>query len=282
VLARWLTVALVFGTVALAPSRGHAEQRPEHERIDFTAYTLRQNELSLGIGTAAYGLLDEVTLGTYVPTWFAFPWLDAPIATGFLKVRDWFFGPVSLALRGTFVYLHASALSSSLSRNRATRVGFFVVPVELSLSMRLHARVSESMQLSWVHVGFGGTSPSDATVATGLGAASAMTTVSLSSLTELRLSRVVALTLRGTLLLGHSDLVVRAELERNGTRVDADLGAVSFGRLVANVIPGVAFSWSHVNLHLGVGVGSNWLPIAALPIPTSATIVPDVDFYVRF
>jgi hypothetical protein len=36
-----------------------------------------------------------------------------------------------------------------------------------------------------------------------------------------------------------------------------------------------------VNLQLGLGVGSNWLPIIGIPTQT-ITLVPDADFYVRF
>jgi hypothetical protein len=265
----------------VSPASVRADQRRGHERTDFTAYTLRQNEFSVGLGSAAYGLFDQVTIGTYVLPWFAFPWLHAPVATGFIKIRDWFAGPVAVSIRGTFVYLNASALTSELSNRATAHAGLLVVPVELSLSWRMHPMVTQSVQLIWVHAGVGGEKSNDTSVDVGLGGASTASSASLSSLTELRLSRVFALTLRCTLLLSLSDIIVRADYERNGTLVHANLGAVSQSGMVGNVIPGVSFSWSHVNLQLGLGFGTNWLPIVALPTQT-VTLVPDADFYVRF
>jgi hypothetical protein len=230
-----------------------AEQTPGHERIDFTAYTLRRNEVMIGLGSAAYGVLDEITIGTYVLPWFACPWLHAPIATGYLKLRDWFDGPVSVSLRGTVAYLNASALSSDLSNQASLSAGVLIFPVELSVSWRIAPVVSQSVQLTWVHAAASGETPSDTNVDIGLGGASTATSASLSSLTELRLTRVFALTLRGTLLLRMSDIVVNADYERNGTRVHARLGArPRYPSVVGNIIPGVAFSWSHVKLQLGV------------------------------
>jgi hypothetical protein len=259
-----------------------ADQRPGHERTDFTAYTLRQSEFLLGPGKAAFGVINQLEIGTYVLPWFAFPLLDAPIATGYVKIRDWFDGPVAVSLRATFVYLNATELSSELWKNARTQAGLLVVPLELSLSWRVNPVWTQSVQLSWVHVGLNGDMPEVMSSDIGFGGASTATSGSLSALTELRVSRVTALTLRGTLLLGLSDIVVRADFERRDTRVNARVGAdAKYPSVVGNVIPGIAFSWAHVNLHLGVGIGSNWLPIVGIPT-RQVTLVPDADFYVRF
>lgn len=266
----------------LLPASGHADHRAGQERIDFTAYALRRNELSVGIGAAAFGLSDEVTLGTYVPLWLAFPLLNAPIASGYVKLRDWYHGPIAASLRAAFAYLPASVFSSALLGGGTTRMGFLVVPIELSVSVRVHPSFSQSAQLSWVHVGVDGSRARDESSDMQIGGASAVTSLSLHLLSELRLSRVVALTLRESVLLGSGDLLVRGAVERDGTRVDAQLGATQvYNGLVANIIPGIAFSWSQVNLQLGIGVGSNWLPFLGLPIRMT-TVVPDADFYVRF
>ncbi|HKU40419.1 MAG TPA: hypothetical protein VJR89_19795 [Polyangiales bacterium] len=274
--------ALILVCTLLATSLARADQAAGEERIDFTAYTLRQNEFLIGVGAAAYGVVDEVTVGTYVLPWFAFPWLRAPIASGYLKLRDWFDAPVTVALRGGFVYFNADAISARLADNASTQIGFLALPIELSASWRIQSSVSQSLQLGWVHARVQGEMPPETNVDIGLGGISSATSVSVGSLTELRVSRVVALTLRGTLLLGLSDINVRGRYERNGTRVAAQLGATAKGpAVVGNLIPGVAFSWSHVNLQLGIGVGSNWLPYVGLPTQI-VTVVPDADFYVRF
>lgn len=277
-----LICCLFAVSVLLVPHPTRADHVVGSERIDFTAYTLRQNELSLGIGAAAYGVTDEITVGTYVPLWLAFPWLNAPVASGYLKLRDWFHGPIAASLRAAFAYLPASVVSSTLSDGTRTQVGFVVVPIELSVSMRVSDGFSQSLQLSWVYVDAAGTRSRDQRIDLRIGGASAVTSLSLHLLSEFRLSRVVALTLRETILLGSGDLLVKGELERNGTTVDAQLGATQVYRgSAANIIPGIALSWANINVHLGIGIGSNWVPFLGLPIRMT-TVVPDADLYVRF
>jgi hypothetical protein len=276
------SLALICALLVSSAAVVRADQQPGEERIDYTAYTLHRNEFSIGVGAAAYGVFDQLTVGTYVLPWFAFPLLRAPIASGYIKVRDWFSGPVSVALRGGFVYLNASSLSAELSNNASSDVGFLAVPLELSVSWRIRPEVSQSLQLGWVHASVAGELPRGATIDAGLGGVSSATSVSLASLTEVRLTRVVGLYMRSTLLLSLSDIDVRGQYERNGTQVAARLGArPDQPAIVGNVIPGVHFSWSHVNLHVGVGLGTNWLPFVGLPTQV-VTVVPDVDFYVRF
>jgi hypothetical protein len=273
---------IACGLSALPLAQVRADQHPGHERIDFTAYTLRHNELSIGLGSASFGVLDQVTIGTYVLPWFAFPVLRAPVASGWIKVRDWLSGPVTVALRGGLIYLDASELSEDLASGESGDVGFLAVPVELSASWRIRPTVSQSLQLNWVYARISGELPSETSLDVGLDGASRATSFSASSLTEFRVTEVLALTLRGTVLLAFSDISLRADYERNGTEVAARLNArPEWPDIVANVIPGVHFSWSNVNLHLGVGVGTNWLPYVALPTQR-VTVVPDADFYVRF
>jgi hypothetical protein len=279
-------VALTFGLlcfVASAPSASIAraeDMRPRRERIDYTAHTLRGNEALLGIGMAAYGVLDELTVGTYLPTWLAWPVLGAPIATGFVKARDWLHGPLAVSLRGTFAYANVGDLSNALSDEQSTRAQLWVVPLELSGSLRVSPAFNQSLQLTWVHVDVDG--DTGAEVDLGLGGAVAGQSASLASLSELRMTGVTSLTLRVMLLLGYSDVAIAGQLERNDTRVRVDLGGDSSRQdVVANVIPGVAFQWKHVGLHLGVGVGAPWLPIAVVPLHVT-TVVPDLDFYARF
>jgi hypothetical protein len=274
-------IALCWLALAI-PCVARADHVPGNERIDYTAYTLKQKELSAGLGTAAFGILDEVTVGTYVLPWFAFPLLEAPVATGFLKLRDWFHGPFAVSVRANFVYLNASGLSSEITDRENSNVRVTVIPLELSGSLRVSRSFTQSLQFNFVHAWLNGDLPPDSSADTGLGGNSKASAFSLSALTEFRVSSNVALTLRGTVLLAESDIVARATLQRHETRVVADLGARADDRsVVANIVPGVALSWKHVNIHFGVGYGTNWLPYVAYPTRTS-TVVPDADFYLRF
>jgi hypothetical protein len=267
-----LLASLLVCSVALA------YQEPGSERVDYTAYTLAGRELSLGPFKAELGIFRELMVGTYVPTWFAFPVLDSPIPTGYVKLRDPFHGPVTGSIRATFVYIDADALASELSENQGTNADLLVLPLEVSLSARYTSKVSQSILLSYVFADAFAKQASGATIR-GAGALSHLT---LSTLVELRLTRVFALTLLGRMLLYQSAAHVRAQFEQGSTSVDADLGVKALDReFTACLIPGVSFSWSHVNLELGLGYGSFWLPVVDLPI-TGRLLVPEGNFYFRF
>jgi hypothetical protein len=274
-----LTLA-VLGAIGVFAARADAQPEPGRERIDFTAYTLRGQAAQIGIGASAYGVIDELTVGTYVVPWLASPLLGAPMVTAFVKGRDWLRGPVAVSLRAGVVYLNASELSDALSSSDDASARIWMVPLELSGSLLVSPAFTQSLQLTWVHIDVDGESGAEVDV--GFGAAAAASSASLSSLSELRVSSVTSLTLRMNVLLGYSNVAIDGQLERNGTQVTADLGEDSDrSDFVANFIPGVAFHWAHVGLHLGVGIGAPWLPIAGIPIHTT-TVVPDLDFYVRF
>ena len=272
-------LALTVALLACAPARAQ-DQSPRRERIDFTAHTLRGNEALLGIGMGAYGVIDEVTVGTYLPTWLAWPVLGSPIVTGFVKARDWLHGPVAVSLRATFAYANLGQLSNALSDEQTTRAELWAVPLELSGSWRASPLFSQSLQLTWVYLDADGETGAEVDV--GLGAAAAASSASIASLSELRVTRIASLTLRLMLLLGYSDVAIEGQLERNDTRVQVDLGGDSSRQdIVAQAVPGIALQWAHVGLHLGVGFGAPWLPIVATPLHMTA-VVPDLDFYVRF
>ena len=274
-----LMLALLSASSAFA-APAQAQPAPGRERIDFTAYTMRGQAAQIGIGAAAYGVTDELTVGTYVVPWLASPILGAPIVTAFVKGRDWLHGPLAGSVRATVVYANAGELSDALSGGDSGSAQLWMVPLELSGSLLVSPAFTQSLQLTWVFIDVDGESGAEVDV--GFGAAAAATSASLSSLSELRVTRVTSLTLRLNLLLGYSNVAIDGQLERDGTQVTADLGEDPDRRdFVANFIPGVAFHWAHVALHLGVGVGAPWLPIAGIPIHTT-TVVPDLDFYVRF
>jgi hypothetical protein len=112
--------------------------------------------------------------------------------------------------------------------------------------------------------------------------AGALSHLTLSTLFEVRLTRVFALTLLARLLLYQSAAHVHARFNQGSTSVDADLGIKAQDRdFTACAIPGVAFSWSHVNLELGLGYGALWLPVVELPIPGALPLL-EGNFYVRF
>ncbi len=271
-----------LGLLALLwSSPARADQTPGHERTDLTAYTLRQNEFSVGLWRAAYGVVDQVMVGTYVPTWFAVPWLGSPIATGFIKGSVALEPRLAVSAQAGFAYLDADVIAAELSDSSVSASDFLAVPLELSISMRVAPRFSASLQGTWTYIGAAAELPLDDSIESEVGGAVATSTLSASLLLELRLTRVFALTLHESLRVWQAGLVTHGTFEQNATTVDFDLEVPQNNTLMGNVVPGVAFSWQHVNLQLGVGYGNNWLPVVRLPLP-KRTLVLELDCYVRF
>ena len=274
-LAAGIAAALV--PTLIAP-RIAAYQRQGEERVDYTAYTLRPWEPSLGPFRAEIGLPGGLMIGTYVPTWIVGPLIDVAIPTGFIKVRDPFGGPVAVSARATVVYIDAAALAAEVTENEGSRAGLLVLPLEAAISARFSQLFSQSLLFTYVFVSAGGSDGSDESIR----GAAGVSNLTVSSLLEFRLTDVVALTLLLRVLAYQGSAHVTGRFQEGPTRVEADLGARPRRReLVAAAIPGVAFSWENVNLHLGLGYGNWWLPVVELPV-TSPQIVPDLNFYVRF
>jgi hypothetical protein len=274
-----MTRGLIVGLIlSLFASEARAYQVIGSERVDYTAYTLKGGELSIGLSKAELGVTSELMLGTYVLPWFTFPWLGTPISTGYVKVRDPFHGSISFSGRCTFVYADADALVSYLFSDSSAKAKLILVPLELGVSARYSRRFTQSLELGYVSAGAGFTKVSHASIRS----AGVFDTLTLSSLLEFRFTRVFAATLLARGLLYQSPAHVRARFKHGLTHLDADLGVrPRQGKVVACVLPGVSFSWQHANLELALGYGAWWLPIVQLPEPKLG-IVAEGNFYFRF
>ncbi|HEX6275841.1 MAG TPA: hypothetical protein VFZ53_22520 [Polyangiaceae bacterium] len=270
---------LTFAVVASLLARpAAAYQTAGSERVDRTAYTLRGGELSLGVRTAELGIVDELLIGTYVPTWFAGPVLGEPIPTGFVKLRAPFDGSLAIAGRAAAVYVDADVLASNWLENDGSTASVWILPLSLAASYRFGPSFSQSAELTYVAVAAAGDHEGEADIHGAL----TSTNVTLSTLSELRLSRVFALTLLAKLMVYRGDARVTTEFETETTHVDAELGADKpYSGVVAAVVPGFSLSFSHVNFELGAGYGHLWLPAVELPVRTRG-LVPEANFYVRF
>ena len=256
----------------------HGYQEKGQERVDYTAYTLRSWEASLGLLKAELGIPGGVMIGTYVPTWALGPAVGTTLPTAFVKLRDPFDGAVAVSVRAGIVYFDDVSLRSEALQNAGSKVGLTVLPFEAALSARFNPWFTQSLLATYVHVSAGGSDASDATIR----GAAVVNNLSASTLLEVRLTRVTAITLLLRVLAYQGNARVVAQFSQGSTTVDADLGArPRRDDFVACAIPGVAFSGKHVNLHLGVGYGHWWLPVVELPIG-EPQIVGDFNFYVRF
>jgi hypothetical protein len=261
-----------------APPPAPKEEPPTRHRVEDTAYTLSGGEFSIGLYDLQFGIIDEVTIGTYIGPWFAFPFVQAPIPSAFVKVRDWFHGPVALSLRATGIYISATALAEGLGRGDEVSAAAIILPLEAAVSLEAGSRLNQSFSLTWLITQADGSRSSSTSVA---GAVSG-SQLSLSSLSEYKIADWFFLTLQARILLAQSNVRARVQAEQGRTSIDADIGLdADYGHLVACVIPGIALRGRHLNFELGVGYGSWWLPIVGLALPTTGP-VPVLNFYVRF
>jgi hypothetical protein len=272
-----LATASILAVLA-SSTAARAYQQKGHERVDYTAYTLRPWEPSVGPFKAELGMPGGLMVGTYLPTWAAGPLLGVTVPTGFVKVRDPFDGPVAFSARGTVVYFDGASLAAEATENKGSKAGLLVAPIEGAVSARFNRWFTQSVLFTYVYVFAGGSNASDASIR----GAAGVSNFSISTLLEGRLTRVVAVTLLLRMLAHQGNAHFTAHFSQGTTTVDADLGARPREQeFVACAIPGVALSWEHVNVHLGLGYGTWWLPIVELPL-TTPQIIPELNFYVRF
>lgn len=272
---RVLAAALAVGS--LSP-RAWAYQEKGEERVDYTAYTLRPWELSVGPFKAEAGMPGGLMLGTYVPTWAAGPLVGVTIPTAFVKLRDPFDGPLAASARIGVVYFDGASLAAEATQNKGSKAGLLVLPIEAALSARYHRFVSQSLLFTYVFASAGGREASD----TSIRGAAGVSNFTISTMLEVRVTHVFALTLLARVLAHQGNAHVTARFSQGSTMVDADLGARPRSQeFVACAVPGVAFSWEYVNLHVGLGYGNWWLPVVELPL-TTPQLVPELNFYVRF
>lgn len=248
-----------------------------NQRTDYTAYTRPRGRVAAGPLKLELGLIDEVTVGTYVPPWFAFPALGAPVPNGYVKLRSWWPGPAALAVRGGALFIDGTAIAELADESASASV--LALMGELDLSLRLSARLSLSAGLDYTHLAALGDAQQ---AATSLEGASTADTYNARLFAEWRLTRVFSLSLLLRYLIYQSPLEADTNLRGLALDVDGDLSAESSrARKRAAVVPGVAFDWEHWELALGVGYGVFALP--ALGIPTArAYPVVDLAFAYRF
>lgn len=258
--------------------RGPTRRRPDPpRRLRDTAFTLEGGDFSIGLFDLEVGILDELTIGTYVAPWLLFPVLDTPIPTAFIKVRDWFDLPVNFSLRAAMLYIPSAALSK-LGPEGEINAAAINLPIEVAASLELGPRFTQSAALTYVLTQVGANRASTTSIAGALTASQ----LTLSAMSELRLTRGFSITLLARVLIARSNLRARVLASQGSTEIDADVGlTTNYGHMVACIVPGLALRGSHINFEFGLGYGSWWLPIVDLPLPF-AGVVPDMNFYVVF
>jgi hypothetical protein len=269
--AALLNGAMVMTVLGAAPVRAEEPPSRPNPRTDFTAYTRPAGRVAVGPLKLELGLIDEVTIGSYVPPWFAFPILGVPVPNAYLKLRSWWSGPLTLATRGGVMYIDGSAVDE-LADGDAT-ASMTVLSGQVDASVRINPQLTLSLGLDLTHIHAGGAGSDSATSVEG---ASTADTIGSRIFLEWRLTRVFSPTLLVRYVVSQSPIAVDADYATAGISVDTNLSTeTSASTRRFTVVPGVSFDWEHWELSLGVGYGV--FPIPGIGLST-AKALPVVDF----
>lgn len=269
---------LILTALLLAPSAAWAQDLPYHRpqpRTDFTAYTRPRGRAALGPLKVELGITDQIMVGSYVPPWFAFTLVGAPAPNLYLKVRDWWSGPLTLALRGGFLHLDGRQLDKLTDADASG--GVTALLGEFDASLQPDAPLCLSFGVEFSHLAAAGQGSSADTSIEG---ASTGQAVQARLFGQWQLTRVVGLTLLLRYVAYQGPKSADISAERDGTTIDADLSSEPGERRERfAAVPGVSFDWEHWEFYVGVGYGALALP--ALGIPTTKAW-PIVDLAVAF
>jgi len=282
-----ISLGLSLSLPAAAQTEGRTDSPPStssvapavkdrgNPRTDFTAYTRPGGRVSMGPLKFEFGLIDEITIGSYVPPWFAFPFLGTPIPNAYLKLRSWWSGPFTVAVRGGMLFVDGSAVAE-LADNDAT-ASVVGLAAELDASYRLSEQFTLSAGIDYNHLSALG---SDTQPATSVEGASTADTWNSRLFLQWHLTRVFSLTFLARYLVSQSPVAAEASTQSPAFSVNTELSTESTGaRGRWSAAPGVAFDWEHWELSLGVGYGV--VPLPLFGIPTTKPW-PLVDFAFAF
>jgi hypothetical protein len=272
-MGRSLALFAPLVVAALLASRDAAAYHDDdHRLLDHTAHTLDGFEFRIGLWQLDAGISKRVNIGTDTAPYVASFILKRFIPNVHGKVNLYRSPPLTLSLEARFYYAFAGGDGANAS--------IAIVPLTAYVSSDLTPDLSLHGEATYTTVGASATAHAQSLDAKG---AVAVQSFQLGAMLEYRLTRVTALTLRGRLQPVFSPAVVRTTVTRDANTnasVDANLEPRYRGATAA-VIGGVAFSWKNINLSLGVGYGSFFVPSLGVVLPGNS-ILPDGSFDVRF
>jgi hypothetical protein len=264
-----------FASFFAAAGDAGAQLPPDSEipRLDErTALLLGARKLKVGALAFDYGITDRITVGTDPPAWAARAFL--PILVPNLHVK------VAIVERErVWLSVRAAGYWAKLTESGAADADLLAVPLSLFASFAVAPKI-------WLHgegtfllaEAFGGGDVGR----TDVSGAAATRAVQGGAMIEYRLSRVVALLVRGRYQFYVGPLAFEGSSQPDGfTAVDLE------GRLEPRVrhpwsaVAGVALMWRHVRLLVGAGYGYYFVPGIEIAIP-GRRFVPDASLAVVF
>ena len=268
--------------VALLAGPARADHDEDEHITDEMPYTLRPDEWRIGLWKLERGFGAgpvDFQLGTY--TWPYLLWLaDLHLVNVYGKATVWRRGPWSSTLGTGLVYLRIDGDPDDPSEAR-----FTIIPVEGYLGYRLGPRLTFAGGLVYTRVGVDGFYQPDDDDAFLRGAV-AVDNLQIPITMEWRWSRVTAFVLQARFLAfqdtagdghGHYDIDDATMVDVVASGESNALEPVESFALTTDFV----WSWSHVNLRLGLSYGNVTIPMVNFVSPAKI-VFPNLDLYVRF
>lgn len=266
---RIFTIAL--GAALLCPGRADAFHTPRRHITDGTAYTLRGNQVRVGLWKAQYGVGDSVMIGTYVLPWV----ILAPNAH--IKWRFW--QNEQLAFSFGVGFLYEDTETPSWVADEFGPAQILSVPLQVAGSWRFDDRFTLSLSPIWTLVRVEGTLDTDDLEGAGRGASDNFQTVTN---LEWRLSRVTAFSAQWRFVI-----LQREALSGGATSTPDEFTVVDASAAgdddyefsgAYSVTLSAIFSWRIFNLRLGVGYGNYNIAPVNFVVPEKK-VFPELDVY---
>jgi len=248
-------------------------QQLDHPRTDYAAYTRPKGVLAAGLPKIEHGIIDEVMVGTYLPPWFLFPVLKAPVPSAYAKFRTPWFDPVTVSLRFGAAYLPEAAVIE-LSDGSASGSAVSLT-ADMTASYFIDERFTVSVGVDWAHL----QATAEGEETTSMQGASSAHTYSTRAFGEWRLTRTFALSLLTRVLIYQSPVNASATSESDAVSVDAELSGEGTDQRYVTIVPGVSFVFKNWEISGGLGYGVFYLPVLGL---ASAKAWPVLDFAVAY
>lgn len=273
-----LLVGVLVAASAFSGSEATAQARGAKPILS-TAYTLEHREAQLGLGIQAYGIVDRVTIGTFLAGWLlpAFSEVFAPnvvVRYRFADARRWSF---ALTSGVSWIRVKEANLIGTTKQNTDS----LIFPFEIRATNRSPFGLLSTLEATYVS---GKATLQDGAVIKDFNSGIVSSGLQFALALEYPFARVLALTLTGRVVAwvpdGRIDAVAiideSNEIRVRGTITEQDVSG-SY-----NVVAGLAFYARRLfRLRVGAGYGRFIIPsLGFIYLETG----PVIDFaaYVRF
>jgi hypothetical protein len=265
-------VAVVSIGLALGWSRG-ASAQPDGPRMDeYTAFTVEDGQLKLGILAFEYGITDRLSVGTDPPAWAAGAVVDAWAPNLHLKYT-------LLAREHVRLTGQVAGYLANLSAAGAEGSTLVVVPLTGLVSVKLADRWWVHLEGNYNFIDATGTIDFDRAE---IGGVVSTESAQVGAMLEFRPTPKLALTLRGRYQAWMRPLSIRGDSQIDPyTRADVQAEMVPSLENPYSVVASVSYFWRHLHARVGGGYGTYFIPGANLYLPYTG-FIPDASLALVF